>query len=385
MKAFKYEHKHYAGSDVESIASTINTGYLFLTTVLTILLILKLIEQDFNLSIVLFAGILFSLFIRYQFLIGHLEKSVLMGVIFFNIILTIVCTIGNGINDIAIIGYPIIIGFSGIILNQRKLTIASILGILSVVWLVLGERLNLYTPDIIQTGDWGDFFAASSLIFIGGFVGFSLSYNMKRSLKIAQSEILTSKRDAESLEKKTEEKLEIIEEIHRAVINSLSHIQQLIEHRQKESNDLLVIYEGLKRKVLVIEVAHKILLHEKAPIILDIHEITARLLKEYEKNISSQMMQIDLSNDSLDVRLDLAINYGICLLELINEVDHPENERLIIDLSIEHENVKLRLAEFVQRKDHKDQGIVMELLTKQLNGKLEKSPNEMLLTFSLRK
>lgn len=381
MKAFKYEHRHYAGSDVESIAPTINSGYIFLTIVLAVLFVQKLLEQDYNLSAVLLASILFSIFIRHQFLKGHLEKSVALGVTFFTVFLTIVCTIGNGINDIAIIGYPIIIGFSGIILDQRKLTFASVLCIISVVWLVVGERFKIYIPDDIQVGDIGDFFAAASLIFIGGFVGFSLSYNMKRSLKIAQLEILTSKKDAKKLQQKTNEKMEIIEEIHRAVINSLRHIQLLIEHQQKGSEELTIIYEGLKRKVLVIEVAHNILLDDQAPIMLDIREITEKLLLEYEKSIKTSVMQIDLGNDSLFVRLDLAINYGICLLELINEVDHTANKGLNIYLSIKNECVNLRISDFT-KKEKKDQGIVMELLTKQLRGELKKSPNEIDLTFS---
>ncbi|WP_462248058.1 sensor histidine kinase family protein [Ekhidna sp.] len=380
MKTLKYVPKNYVGSDLENIASVINIGYLLLTIFLTVSLFRQIIEAEFEIALIIALSILFTFFIRKHFMAGKLSQSVLLAVVFFNILLTSVCTLGSGINDIGIIGYPIIIGFSGIILDQRKLAGGSILSFLGVIWLVAGERLNLYSPQPISAGSEGDFVISSLFVFLGGFIAFNITNNMKRSLLSAQQEINISKKDSESLKKETNEKLEIIEEIHRAVINSLRHIQQLIEHRQKDSQELIPVYEGLKRKVLVIGVAHKILLSEQAPIMLDIRELTKQILSEYESQLKTPVLQIDIGNNQLFVQLDLAINYGICLLEMINKVDSPTNKKLSIALSISKDLVELRLTEF-EIKEKYEAGIVMELLTKQLKGTLNQADNSLILNF----
>lgn len=380
MKALKYAPKEYIGSDEESIASVINIGYLLLPLFLTIVLIRQIIQGDTDITIVVAISLIFSFFIRQQFLQGQLRKSVISVVIFFNLLLTITCTLGNGINDIGIIGYPIIVGFSGIILDQRKLAIASALSIVGVTWLVAGEQFGVYQPVPVPTGNAGDLIVSSMLVLIGSFVAFSLTNNLKRSLKSAQQEILISKQDAGILEKETKEKLEIIDELHRAVINSLGHIQQLIAHRQNKPTNINPIYTSLKRKVLVIEVAHNILLSHQTPIMLDIRELTSELLTAFEKNLKTSMLHMDVGNDSLSIPLDLAINYGICLLELINEVDHETNDSLSVVLQIDDGEIILTLSGF-SVDAQKESGIVIELLTKQLKGELTKRPSEIKLLF----
>ncbi|MEP1033735.1 hypothetical protein [Ekhidna sp.] len=379
MKALKYAPSCYIGSDEESVASVINIGYFLLPIFLIVVLIRQLIQGDIDLAIVIGVSLFFSLYVRHQFLNGHLRRSVVSVVIFFNLLLTVACSLGNGINDIGIIGYPIIIGFSGITLDQKKLAMTSTLSIIGIVWLVAAERFDIYESIPVPIGSGGDFLVSSLLIIIGGFVAFSLTSNMKRALKSAQNEIFISKNDAENLERESNEKLEIIEEIHRAVINSLQHIQQLIAHKQNNAKELTPVYTSLKRKVLVIEVAHNILLSDQAPIMLDIRELTRQLLNEYEKDLKSPAIHIDAGNISHLVRLDLAINYGICLLELINEVDNYDNEMLRAKLTIAKETINVKLTGF--KTTNEQQGIVIELLTKQLKGSLIKNTSEYHLTF----
>lgn len=382
MKANKYAPKSYVGSDMESIASVINIGYLLLPIFLTIILIRQLFEDDFYIAIVVLLSLVFSFFVRYIFLKGQLRQSVILVVVFFNIFLTIVCSLGNGINDIGIIGYPIIIGFSAIILDQQKLIMASTLSIVGVIWLVVGNRLDLYDIVPVPIGSAGDFMVSSLLIAMGGFVAFSLTSNMKQSLKDAQQEISISKKEAKNLEKETNEKLEIIEEIHRAVINSLTHIQELIDYNQNRSDNLTPTYQSLKRKVLVIEVAHKILLSKQAPIQLDIGILTTELLNQYERNLRTHILHIDSGNTPHFIPLDLAINYGICLLELIDKVDDVQNEMLRVTLSLNHNTISLKITDF--EIDIRDEyGMVLELLIKQLKGKIERKEQEITLMFEV--
>lgn len=380
MRIPKYESKHYAGSDMEGVASIVNAGYIFLPIFLCISLVGKLLEGDFRIAIVIGICFVSSFFVRHLFLSGHFKRSVMIVIIFFTILLTFVCSLGNGVNDVGIIGYPIIIGFSGILLDQRNLAIASLLSIVAVSWLVIGERLEVYDNPTTPIGALGDFTISSLMIALSGFVAFSLTSKMKQSLKNAQQEISISKTDAGKLSAEVNHKLEIIEEIHHTAINSLSHIQQLIRSKQDKSHQQYIpFYESLRRKVLVIEVAHGILLSEQTPIKLDIRELTARLLNEYEKNLQTAVLQFDVGNSSHTVPLDFAINFGICILELIHEADDQSNSRLAAQLSIDAESIILEISDFHQMGPI-DKRVVIDLLLKQLNGTLERNHNMIRLT-----
>lgn len=301
--------------------------------------------------------------------------------IFFTVLLTVICSFGNGIHDIGLIGFPIIIGFSSIILDQRQLIISSTLSILGLSWLVIGAQFELFEPIPVPAGNAGDFIIASLMILLGGFVAFSLTSNMKNSLKHVQREIAISKKDANILFREMEEKEEIISEIHTAVINSLSHIQQLVAYKKTEKNDLFdETYNSLKRKIIVIEIAHNILLKTNAPIYLDLMELARQTIDAYEKHLQTKVLRVDISKETCFTSLDQAINFGICLLELVYELDSEGIDSLNISLTIQDDNILLQFTGFEELK-HPELGIVMDLLTKQLKGDLQKSSSKVSLIF----
>lgn len=383
MELTKFTPKYYQEKETESMASALNMGLYLLPIFLLVVLIRQFFQSDYDMAVIIFIAILTSLLIRRQFLLGKLNQSVMGIAVFFSILLTIVCSLGNGIHDIGIIGFPIIIGFSSIILDQQKLAIASSLSIIGLIWLVIGEMYGLYNPMPVSKGNAGDFIVTSLLIVIGGFVAFSLTRNMKESAFRAQKETIGSKKEALVLGKEVEEKMEIISEIHKAAINSLSHILQLINHKESEGEELVPLYESLKRKILVIEESHKILLSAGDPLMLDITKLSENLLIKYQEMLKSSVLQIDVGKVPLYLRQDLAINYGICLLELLHNVDSEDNPYIHIKLNVGLSSVKLRLIGFQGKEIPK--GIMIELLTKQLKGALSHSDNELTLTFSTKK
>ena len=357
-------------------------GFIFLPLFLIIVLVRQLVQLDLEMSILISIGLIVSLISRSFFLKGNFRVSVMIVSFFFTLLLTAVCSFGNGIHDIGLIGFPIIIGFSSIILDQKQLIIASVLSVLGLSWLVVGAQFNFFEPIPVPPGNTGDFIIAALLIVLGGFVAFSLTRNMKNSLRHVQREISISKKDANHLAKEIYKKEEIISEIHKAAINSLSHIQQLIAHKQiDKASSSSNIHNSLKRKILVMEIAHNILLKERAPIFLDIMELARKVLDSYEKNLQIKVLQIEISQKRCTTSLDQAINFGICLLELVSELDDEKIVLLKIRLYAEENRVTLKLAGFEDLK-HGELGIVMNLLTKQLKGELKKKPSEVILTFT---
>ncbi|WP_425392548.1 histidine kinase dimerization/phosphoacceptor domain -containing protein [Ekhidna sp.] len=382
MRVFDYTPKQYKNSEHASIASVLNIGFILLPLLLLVVFIRQLLQSDYDMTIVIGTGIVFSFITRYLFLKGHLRRAVMMIAVFFTILLTVVCSFGNGIHDIGLIGFPILIGFSSIVLKQRQLIASSSLSILGLAWLVLGDKFNFFEPIPVPTGNTGDFIIASLLIIMGGFVAFSLTNNMKDSLKHANHEVEVSKREANKLIKEIDEKEEIIEEIHRAVINSLNHIRHLIDNRidDKQTETLKSVFRSLERKILVIEAAHETLLKEQEPIQLELGDFTRTLVPKFEKDLNAPVLHINAEQSACIVSLDQAIYYGICVLELMLEADKHSPTLLKVGLAHSDSLITLIVSGF-ENATYEKSGLIMDLLPQQLKGKLEKLPNEMKLTF----
>lgn len=380
MKILSYSPKKYEGSDVESVAKALHIGYVLLPAFLSIALIRQLILGEYDIAIVIAISLGAAFFIRWQFLRGHLRSSVMIVSVFFTFMLTLTCSLGNGIHDIGLIGFPIIIGFSSIILDQKQLLIASILSVMGLAWLVVGERFDFFTPVHVPTGTAGDLLIASLFIILGGYVAFSLTNNMRHSLQKAQGEVDASRKEANALFKEIEENEEIIVEVHRTVMNSLGHIQQLVNHKRKDLTEINPSFESLDRKIMVIEEAHHILLKKQAPILLSINELTRSILNRYEKALSTPVLHIDIGKNDCIMRLDQAINYGICLVELVHELDELKCQSLKISMEFKENVVGLILQGFTGM-EFKELSIVMDLLTKQLKGELVKTHDLVSLTF----
>ncbi|WP_420318055.1 hypothetical protein [Ekhidna sp.] len=383
MKVFDHTPSQYVKSEYASIASVINIGFILLPIFLLVVFTRQLLQRDYDMAFLIGSGIAFSLITRHIFIKGNLRRSVMMIITFFTILLTAVCSFGNGIHDIGLIGFPVIIGFSSIVLDQRQLILASGLSIAGLAWLVLGDRLNMFEPIPVPPGDTGDFIISSLLIILGGFVAFSLTNNMKDSLKQANDEVETSKKEAEKLIKEIDEKEDIIGEIHRAVINSLNHIRHLIENQANNNRELVTIYNSLERKIMVIETAHETLLKEQEHLRLDLADFTRMLLPKFEVTIEAPILQLNTSTTPCIVSLDQAIYYGIFLLELLLEIDEHKPDHLTIGLSHKDSQIKLKLSGF-NISNYTNRGLIVDLLTQQLKGKLEKASDELTLEFKMK-
>lgn len=379
MNLLKYTPQKYIDSEQESVAGVLNIGLILLPIFLLVVLTRQLIQLDFDMALIITSGIVMSLIARSLFLKGRMSASIMTVVIFFTILLTVVCSFGNGIHDIGLIGFPILIGFSSIILDERQLIVASILSVLGLSWLVMGERFNFFEPIAVPPGDTGDFVIASLMIVLGGFVAFSLTSNMKNSLKKANQEVSISKRDAKNLIREIDQKEGIIQEIHKAVINSLDYIQYLIDNSANDDKDLIPIYESLKRKILVIESAHKTLLDENAPLMLDIGGLTRTILNRFEEELNTRFFEIEIEKSSCLINLDQAIYFGINLLEIISEIDKLGPSQMKVNLSFKNE---IQLSIYLQEEiTMKKTSLISDLLTQQLKGTLSRSEKEITLSF----
>jgi signal transduction histidine kinase len=128
------------------------------------------------------------------------------------LLITWLATSSQGIYDIGVLGFPVILIVAGLILRGRVIMYLSAFIILCLGWLVFGNTLGAYGIDPIQRAYPQDFFIGSIIILVAGNAVFRLVGNVYRNLTKAENEIeirkkVESEREAliRRLERKNQE------------------------------------------------------------------------------------------------------------------------------------------------------------------------------------
>jgi len=105
------------------------------------------------------------------------------------LMITGLATLGKGIHDIGILGYPVILIVAGLILRGRIVMYLAFFIILCSGWLVFGDYLGWYHTEPVTPGDPQDFFVVSIIILIAGNSVYRLIKNVYQNLQQAEKEI----------------------------------------------------------------------------------------------------------------------------------------------------------------------------------------------------
>jgi signal transduction histidine kinase len=192
--------RHPQGSKTE-ITSTVrwvalSTFFLFLA-----LMIVYLLRGNY-----LNAGVITIGFIPILISITLLSNdavSVPSTILAITIILLITClaTFGQGINDIGVLGFPVILIVAGLILRGRVIMYLTLLIIVCMGWLKFGAIWGFYTPANIVQSNPEDFFIGSIIILVAGNSVYRLVRNVYHNLAQAEGEIKTRKKAEREREK----------------------------------------------------------------------------------------------------------------------------------------------------------------------------------------
>lgn len=117
------------------------------------------------------------------------------------LLITWMASFGQGVHDVGILGYPVILIVAGLILRGQVISYLTILIIACLGWLVFGEILGLYQVQPLEPGDPQDFFISTIIILIAGNAIYRLVNNVYQTLGQAESEIKIRKRTETEREK----------------------------------------------------------------------------------------------------------------------------------------------------------------------------------------
>jgi PAS domain S-box-containing protein len=131
---------------------------------------------------------------------------------------TIIATVGQGIRDLAVISFPIIIIFAGMALNRGFFRISVGFTLLAVFWLVIGENFGWFVtkPFIGEMTNWFYLICVTLILLVAALAVDLLVTNLRMNLDRAHSEI--------AQRKQVEESLRVSEERYRLLANNIPDI-----------------------------------------------------------------------------------------------------------------------------------------------------------------
>ena len=109
------------------------------------------------------------------------------------LLITIQATLGQGLQDIGVMGYPVILIVAGLILRGRVIMYITFFTILCLGWLAFGDSFGWFTPTTASLGNAQDFLISAIIMLVAGNAVYRLTKNMYRNLEQADQEIETRK------------------------------------------------------------------------------------------------------------------------------------------------------------------------------------------------
>jgi diguanylate cyclase (GGDEF)-like protein len=153
----------------------------------------SLIWKDWNTFTVGSIGCVLFLIPLWLLFKGHIRICGLIFVLITLVTVTVAVTFGQGIHDIGIIAYPMIIVVVSLILKRREYFIISMITLGALAWLVFGELFGIFIAKPITTPIGADFIVVAVIFLIAVVVVDSVAENLRRNLRLANQEIAQRK------------------------------------------------------------------------------------------------------------------------------------------------------------------------------------------------
>lgn len=120
------------------------------------------------------------------------------------VMVTLLATVGAGIRDVAVMAYPAILILAGLMLRRDTTAYLAILIVLCIAWLVFGEMLGYYQPEIPQQTGVRQFLIMSTILVITAFAVQVLAGTIRNNA-IALNHELDERRRVEKALREAEE------------------------------------------------------------------------------------------------------------------------------------------------------------------------------------
>ena len=184
-------HPHGDKTEIVSTIRWVALACVFLFLTLTFIFLLADYYRSALVSVSGIVPILISIILLRQGAVA--APSAILAVTFI-LLITGLATLGQGIYDIGVLGYPVILIVAGLVLRGRAIMYMAFFIVLCLGWLVFGNYFGAFEMDSIFRAYPEDFFIASIIIFIAGNAVVRLVRNVYQNLSKAENEVESRKK-----------------------------------------------------------------------------------------------------------------------------------------------------------------------------------------------
>lgn len=241
------------------------------------------------------------------------------------LIITGLATLNQGIYDIGVLGYPVILIVAGLILKGRVIIYLTLLIIACMAWLVFGDAWNLYQPLYLSVADVEDFFIGSFIILVAGNTVFRLARNVYHSLNLAERELKMRRLAEQDREAVIEELKRKNQELDRfavrvshdlktpliTIAGFLGYLERDIKDGdyEKADRDFVQINEAAKKMGMFVDELldlSRVGRIANPPADIAFEEIVQEALKAAEGSIQARQVQVKIEAPLPSVHVDRA-------------------------------------------------------------------------------
>ena len=180
--------RHLHGNELQT-ASAISWAAISSLLIFLALIAVGLINNNDRQALVITIGILPIVVSIFLFRRGQISFPSVVLAVNMILLITYLTTTGNGIYDIGVIAYPVILIIAGLILRAKIIAYLAAMIILCLGWLVFGDIFGFYNPAYASRSYAEDFFIAIAIILIASNSVHLLVRNVLQNLERAEREI----------------------------------------------------------------------------------------------------------------------------------------------------------------------------------------------------
>jgi len=149
--------------------------------------------EEWTITLVGAVGVLIQLLPLVLLARGRLRASGFIVTLLSLVLVTVAATLGQGINDIVTMAFPVIIIIASLILRRPGFIVLSILTAASIAWLVYGEANGVFTRSESLPPGWADLLVVLAILLVAALAVYMQARSMRDSLDQARQEIAQRK------------------------------------------------------------------------------------------------------------------------------------------------------------------------------------------------
>jgi len=203
--------RNNVGMPLEAVESTyadrLMPRLIYLTWVAYLAVIIySIIWNDRKALVVILISSILLIIPFWLYRLGHFQISNFLFVFILLANLTLLATFGQGIHDMSIMAYPVILIFACLAMNRFGFYMSVLLIFVSIGWLVFGESSGLFVSKTYETPHFHEFIIVAIILLVGTLTVNLLSKTLRRNLTLAHSE-LVRREQAEQILREAYEKI----------------------------------------------------------------------------------------------------------------------------------------------------------------------------------